>query len=255
MSAYREIYYVFDKPVPYKSLLIYPVKVQDYYELATYISCLMIEKNSIRDPILAMKAISMSYLRYMYENSNSENQYIQLFNALLRLVLQLEEGEEIKYGYKENEEPYFRIKNIEYYSGDFDEIRKIISEQNMIDLPNEKIQKDVREALEKAKRFKERLNKNKTASFEEQMIALSIYSGLSTETIYGMTYRKFTMAIRRANQIIMSGLYLNAHLTGFSTFKDKSILKSWIADLNEDDKYSDVKIDSEDLRGKVSGNK
>jgi len=142
--------------------------------------------------------------------------------------------------------------DIKHCSEDFDEIRKIISEQNMIDLPDERIQKNVRDSLEEARRFKQKLNKNKVASFEEQMMALATYTGWSLDEIYNMTYRKFVLAIRRANQIIMSNIYLTASMSGFVSFKDKSVLKSWISDINEEDKYSDVKMSPEKLQSKAN---
>jgi len=196
MSSFREIFYTFDKSVPYKSLMIHPIRIQDYYEFLFCIPCLMLEKNSIKDPQMAIKAISMSYLQYMYEVSSRENNYIQLFDGLLRLVLRIKEEKTIKYEYDKNGSPYFMIDDKKYYSEDFDEIRKIISEQNMIDLPDERIQKNVRDSLDEARRFKQKLNKNKVASFEEQMMALATYTGWSLDEIYNMTYRKFVLAIR-----------------------------------------------------------
>lgn len=252
MYSFREIFYTFDKSVPYKSLMIHPIRIQDYYEFLFCIPCLMLEKNSIKDPQMAIKAISMSYLQYMYEVSSRENNYIQLFDGLLRLVLRIKEEKTIKYEYDKNGSPYFMIDDIKYYSEDFDEIRKIISEQNMIDLPDERIQKNVRDSLEEARRFKQKLNKNKVASFEEQMMALATYTGWSLDEIYNMTYRKFVLAIRRANQIIMSNIYLTASMSGFVSFKDKSVLKSWISDINEEDKYSDVKMSPEKLQSKAN---
>jgi len=44
-------YTTFDKPIPYKDLVFYPVKVKDYEEFLFYASSLMIEKNSIKDPV------------------------------------------------------------------------------------------------------------------------------------------------------------------------------------------------------------
>lgn len=252
MSSFREIFYTFDKSVPYKSLMIHPIRIQDYYEFLFCIPCLMLEKNSIKDPQMAIKAISMSYLQYMYEVSSRENNYIQLFDGLLRLVLRIKEEKTIKYEYDKNGSPYFMIDDKNYYSEDFDEIRKIISEQNMIDLPDERIQKNVRDSLEEARRFKQKLNKNKVASFEEQMMALATYTGWSLDEIYNMTYRKFVLAIRRANQIIMSNIYLTASMSGFVSFKDKSVLKSWISDINEEDKYADVKMSPEQLQSKAN---
>lgn len=244
-------YTTFDKPIPYKDLVFYPVKVKDYEEFLFYASALMIEKNSIKDPVLAIKAISMKYLDWMYEISTKDNNLITLFDGLLRLVLNKKDSQ-MEYNIDKSGNAFFRIENSIYYGEDFDIIRNIIAEQNMLDLPDEKIQKNVREALEEARRFKQKLNKNKMASFEEQMVALSIYMGIEIEKIYEMTVRKFLISIKRANQLIMSNIYLTASLSGFVSFKDKSILKSWIADIDDEDKYGDVKMSPDTLQQKAS---
>lgn len=270
MKSIRDFYYVFDKPVPYKGLLLYPIRVKQYHEFAFYSKCLTIEKNSLTDPQEAIKAISMTYLDYMYDAQYGEGEnkykYISLFDGLLRLVLNKSEDKDFLITYerkKENNAPIFTIRNmsknpsykeyVQYDSNDFMEIREIIAEQNSLDLPDEKIQKTVRDSLEKAKKFKQKLSKNKPASFEEQMVALSVYTGWELEKIYEMSYRKFIMAVLRANQIIMSNIYLNASMSGFVTFKDKSVLKGWIADISDEDRYGDVKMDSQELSNKATG--
>ena len=247
-------YLIFDDPIPYKDLLLYPVKIRDYMLLLTLASCLMLEKNSIRDPVLAVKAISMSYLEYLFFVANPENQLISLFAGLLGLVLGKKEDKDfiINYWFDKNGKPFFKIDSTIYNSDDFDQIREIIAEQNGLELPNEKIQKDVRDKMEEARRFKQRMNKSKSASFEEQIVALSLYSGIDLEKLYNITVRKFVMMIRRTNHMIMSNIYLTASMSGFVTFKSKDILRPWIADLEEEDKYSDVKIDLEDMKKKIN---
>ena len=201
-------YLIFDDPIPYKALLLYPVKIRDYMLLLTLASCLMLEKNSIKDPMLAMKAISMTYLEYLISISNKENQLIALFVGLMALVLGKKEDKdfEINFYTDKTGRPLFEIYGVKYDSTDFDNLREIIAEQNNLDLPDEKIQKNVREAMEEARRFKERLNKSKTASFEEQVLALGLFSGWDLEKIYNMTIRKFVLSIQRANHMIMSNI-------------------------------------------------
>ena len=254
MSKYDK-YFVFDEPIPYKKLLIYPVKIKYYMEFLYLSSCLLLEKNSIKDPIIAVKAISMSYMEYLFMVSNDENRLILLFDGLLRLVLNKVEDKEfeISYEYGEDKKPLFKIGNETYNSEDFNNLREIISEQNSLSLPDEKIQKEVREKMEEARRFKERLNKNKTASFEELIMALSLYTGWELSKIYDMTIRKFSMALQRANHMVMSTIYLTASMSGFVTFKDKSILKGWLSDLEEKDKYKDVTMSLDSITKKVSG--
>jgi len=250
-------YLIFDDPVPYKKLLFYPVKIRDYMDFLYLASCLMFEKNSIKDPIMAIKAISMSYLEYLFSISNlkspdpNEN-FILLLDALLRLVLNKKDIK-IDYLTDNNGKPIIVIDDEIYDGQDFKEIRELISQQNLMPLPDELTQKEVREAIEKAREWKEKRNKTKTASFEEQLLAISLYSGWELDKIYNMTVRKFIMAVQRANHMIMSNIYLTASMSGFVEFKDKSILKGWLADLNEENKYSDVVISLDSVNGTVSG--
>ncbi len=249
MSDSRDAYYVFDSPIPYKGLLIYPIRMRDYllfYRLAT---CLMLEKNSIPD----IKIIQMSYLQYMFHISDKENNYIALFDGLLRLVLnKTNEDYKISYSIGNDARPLFQIGKITYNSDDFDIIRKIITEQNDLLLPDETIQKEVRDKIEEARRFKQKINKTKIASFEEQIMALALYSGWELEKIYDMTIRKFFMSIKRANHMIMSNIYLTASMSGFVTFKDKSVLRGWLADLENEDKKHAEMIDLDAVKNKIN---
>jgi len=52
--------------------------------------------------------------------------------------------------------------------------------------------------------------------------------------------------------MIMSNIYLTASMSGFVTFKDKSILKTWLTDIEQEDAYEDVKMNPDELRGKAN---
>ncbi len=252
MSAYTKMQHIFDLPVEYKGLVFYPVKLKDYFEFSFLADCLMLEKNSITDPVQAMKAISMTYFQYLVHVTDKENMLLLKFDGLLRLVLNKKtEKFDIHYDADTDGRPIFSIGGITYNSSDFDVIRELIAEQNYMELPNEKIQKTVRQKLDEAMKLKQVTASYKLATLEEQIIALSMYSGLSFEAIYQMSIRKFFMSIRRTNHMIMSNIYLTASMSGFVKFKDKSIQKGWLADL-DGDKYADVKIDPDDVRDKVN---
>ena len=254
MSQYQR-YLVFDEAIPYKSLLLHPVRIRDYYDFLYLATCLMLEKNSIRDPIMAVKAISMSYLEYMYEISSKDNNFISLFVGLMAIILNRKDDKdfEIRFYYDENKKPLFKIDNEIFNSEDFDNLRQIIAEQNSLELPDETVQKDVRDKIEEARLFKQRVNHSKTASFEEQVIALGLYSGWDLDKIYNLTVRKFIMGIQRANQMIMSNIYLTASMSGMVTFKNKDVLRGWLADLTNDGKYDDVMMSVESVQNKISG--
>lgn len=254
-------YFIFDDPIPYKGLLLYPIKIRDYMLFLNLASCLMLEKNSIKDPIMAMKAISMTYLEYMDSLSSRDkagnieaSSPLVLFVGLMSLVLGRKDDNsfEIIFDYGNDGRPIFEIDKKKYDSVDFDEIKNIISEQNSLELPDEMKQKEVRDSIEAAREFKQRISGSKTANFEEQMIALALYSGWDLEKIYDMTIRKFISSISRANHMIMSNIYLTASMSGFVTFKNPDVLKGWLADLTVENKDADVTMSVDNLQSKIS---
>ena len=241
-----DFFNTFDQPYPYKGLLLHPVKLEQIYEFYFLSSCLVLEKNSSRN----IAHITMSYLGYMYEMSDETNNYILLFDSLMRLVLK---KKDIKtdYGYDSDKNPYFSIDGVRYNSKDFNEIKLIISSQNDLELPDERIQKEVRDKIEEARRYKAGMNGGKTCSLEEQILSLSIYTGWTPDYIKNMTIRKFTKAIRRADHILSSTIYLEASLSGMVEFKDKSVIKHWLAEIGSG-KNDDVTVDLSSVQDKVN---
>jgi hypothetical protein len=251
----KEIYYAFDYPVTHSGIAVVPVKMKHYHIFSALSECLLLEKNSIRNPEIAIKAISMSYLEYLFFIANDDNKLLYLLDGLLRLITDNMENKDFVinlWGKDSNGKHALVIDGNVCTTKDFDGLRLLIAEQNMLDLPDEKIQKDVRDTLESAQKFKSRLSGSKSASLEEQIIALSLYSGLSFKDVQEMTIRKFILSIRRANHMIMSNIYLTAVMSGFVKFKDKSVQRGWLADLNVEDKYGDVKMSPEKLQSKAN---
>lgn len=250
MTSKYDMYHLFDSPIPYKELLIYPIKMRDYLIFHQLASCLMLEKNSIPD----IKVIQMTYLQYMFSISNKDDNLISVFDALLRLVLNKRtEKFKIEYSVDQKARPLFKIGKIVYNSEDFEQIRAIIVEQNGLILPDEKIQKEVRVKMDEARRFRQKVNKTKMTTLEEQILALSMYSGWEIEKVYDMTIRKFFMALKRANHMIMSNIYLTASMSGFVTFKDKSATRGWLADIDDEATNTEL-ISLDSINKNVSGN-
>jgi len=251
-------YLTYDLPVPYKNIKIYPLKVTDYLLFNVYSQCFTLDKNSIPDP----KIIQLSYLGYLYklaEENIIENPYLLWFDRLLGMCLKDEEEsfenpqESIKrYRYNEKGKAIFVIGDETYTAGDFEEIRNIISQQNLLELIDENISKDVRDSLEKAREFKRRLSGEKPATIEEYIIALSVATGFSLDYIYSMTIRKFTKSIKRMDTLIHYKIYLAASMSGMVEFKEKSFITHWLVGLDDEDKYKDVTVDLEEIKNKVS---
>lgn len=242
----KELY--FDEPIPYKELLIYPVTMKDYLEFHWLVSCLLIDKNSIPD----INVISMSYLRFLYYNAaNNDEPYVYMVKMLLCMVLHIDFNEEMSFYVDENDKAFFKVRSIAYSGSDFDEIVKIIFEQNCITPIDNTIQKEVRDALEKAEEFKMQQTKQKMCSLEEQMICVLISTPLKLEDIYKLTIRKFEKILQRVDAKLHYQIYLNASMSGMVKFKDESVIQHWMNDLTKDDRYSDVKVDMDTMRNKI----
>lgn len=244
----KELY--FDEPIQYKELLIYPVTMKDYLDFHMMVNCLLVDKNSIPD----VNIISMSYLRFLYYESMTNNApYVYMIKALLCIVLHIDFEEEINFYVDEHDKAFFKIRGIEYNARDFDEITKIIFAQNCIKPIDETIQKEIRDALEKAEQYKMQQNKQKICSLEEQMICVLISTSLKMEDIYQLTIRKFEKILQRVDAKLHYQIYLSASLSGMVEFKNKDAIKHWMNDLTKEDRYEDVKVDMETMRNKIEG--
>lgn len=251
-------YTTFDLPVEYKNLKLYPVTMKDYFSFNTFAECLTIDKNSIPDP----KVISMTHLEYIYYSTEDEKikvPYLFLFDRLLSLCLKdddsfsnMEESIRTKYNYDKDEKPIFIIQGKTYYSEDFDNIKEIISKQNKIEQIDENISKEVRDSLEMAREFKRKISGNKPGSIEDYIISLSVATGWKVEEIYSMPIKRFLKCIERMDNLINYQIYMTASMSGMVEFKDKTAIKHWLSSLEDEDKYSDVSVDLEEVQDKIS---
>lgn len=244
------IFLFYDNPIPYKTLKIYPVTMEYYIDFHWYVTCLLLEKNSIAD----VKVISMSYLRYIFYEAERGNEiFLQMLNMLFFLVLKIDpEKEDIKF-YLKDDKAYFSIRGVEFNSDDFDKMKDIIFMQNGIEPIDETIQKELRDEMAKAEEYKIRQNTHKIGTLEDQMICVLISTSLKLEDIYKLTIRKFTKVLQRIDHKMHYQIYKSAEMSGFVTFKNKDAIVGWMADLETKDKYADVKVDMEEVKEKING--
>lgn len=250
-------YLTYDLPVPYRNIKLYPVTVKDYLLFNIYAQCLLLEKNSIPDPKIIMMS-ELEYIFYATAQDFEKNPFLFWFDRLLSLCIRDDESfKDIqksirRYGQaSENEKPYFTIGEEKYYSSDFAEIKNIIARQNLLELPDENISKEVRDSLEKAREYKNKMN-GKPASFEDYLVSLSVSTGWTLDFIYNMSIRKFTKSIRRMDNLIHYKIYLASSMSGMVEFKDKSFIKHWLTDLEDKEKYDDVSMDLNEVQNKIS---
>jgi hypothetical protein len=250
-------YLTYDLPVPYRNIKIYPATVKDYLFLNIYSTCLTVDKNSILDA----KIISMSNLEYIYYATNEnpdKTPYILWFDRLLDICLKDDESFRdmeksiARYDYDKKGKPFFVIGGEEYRAKDFEEIKKIVAEQNLIDLIDENISKEVRDSLEKAREYKRRMSGEKIVPFEDYIVCLAISTGWTIDYIHSMSIRKFLKSIRRMDNLIHYKILLGASMSGFVEL-DKSMIKHWLGGLGEGEgSYSDVSIGLDELQDKIS---
>ena len=243
-----DIYLIYDKPIEYKDLQIYPVTMDKYLEFHFYVNCLLLDKNSIPDPTV----ISMTYLDFLYYmSSTTELPYLYMFKELLKMVLHIDKDDAFYFGLLENGKAIFKINGVTYNSDDFNKIADIIMLQNEIEHIDDTIQKEVREEMERAEAYKMKQNAYKMCSLEDQMICVLISTSLKLEDIYELTIRKFTKILARVDHKLHYEIYLGAQMSGLVKFDDNNQIKHWMADLTRQDKYSDVKVDAEAMHHKI----
>lgn len=240
----NQIFYIYDSPVPYKDLLIYPATVKEYIQFHYYVDCLLLDKNSNPD----VNIISMSYLRFLYYISSKGDSALVKLYQLLKMCLKLED-DSIKF-YTKQDKAFFSVGKQEYDSGDFDNISKIICEQNCVDTIDENIQKELRDAMDEAKEHRRKMQNAKMCSFEDQLICIMISTPMKLEDVYNLTIRKFSKIIKRIDHKLHYQIYKTASLSGFVTFKTE--IKDWMADLENTDKYADVKVDEKEIKDKIN---
>ena len=253
-----EKYMIFDHPVQYKNFLIKPVKMIDYVRFHESVICLLLDKNSVPD----IEVISMTYLEYLLHVGKENPLYFLALDQLLRIVLSVriidDDGTQNIFELTHSEDIQFLnsgkglvIKGEVLNGEDFDEIKAIICEQNQIELIDESISKAVRDEIAKAEEYKRRQNQNKICSLEDQLVAVVIKTGLSFEYLHEITIRKFSKILERADHAMHYEIYLEGVVTGQMKMKDGEMPKHWLADLHEEDKHKNAKMDYDELKGKV----
>ena len=229
--------FAFDEPCEYKGLKIYPIKLKEYLFFGFSVECLLIDKNSLPDP----RVISMSYLDFILDGADSENNNLEKLYGLFYLCAKTD-MEKISVHKDVKGKNFLRIGKVEINASEFEDIKGIIIEQNLIEVPDYTIQKEIRDKIEEGKRITSK--GSKMAGLEDQMVAVSIATGIPLEQVYDMSYRKFTKAIERTDMLIHYKIFLQASMSGMVEFKDKSFIKHWLKEIKPDALDGLVEFDS-----------
>lgn len=243
-------YTMYNKPVKYDDYItVYPVTMKDIITFQFLESSITLRKNSIfRDK----RIIKMSYLDFLIQsfgNTELEIQYdisglSQYYYYAIQL-LQLCCKTEIKLVEKTGQ---FKINNEIVTPKIFDDLRRVIIIQNDIDFDiDEFLNYDTEQRLLRAQND---LNKNENkVSIEDYIDSLIIAMHVTEEYVMNMTIRKFWRYIKRYNLHETYTIAKTGECSGFVKFNEP--IKHWMRSLEEDDKYKNLKVDENELRGKI----
>lgn len=258
-----EEYRAFDAPVPYKELLLYPVKGQDYYRFMANIGVLGIQKNRTPD----IRIIQMSYLQFVFGLILNDIEWRRKFIEILNLCLNIEKMALDNYriergafwnemgeqgalifhlnGYDvdfidRNGRLSIKIKGCELNASEFDEFIRYIHYQNVYDYYDEFMSDDVREVVEKFYAMK---NKNITPpTFEGKIIAVMSTLGITKSEVAEMSIisieQLFHSVMRRTDYMIEHNYRAHA-----MTDKPLPDIEHWAYKSNKE-RFSDIFVDT-----------
>ena len=267
IAAYVERYRTFDEPVPFNGLLIYPIKVRDYFKFITCVDVLRIEKNKIPD----IEIIQMSYLSFVLRLIMEEDMYKQYFIEICKLCFHAETGEKFMVERFDQDQILYRkngdveifyingynIKfiqqgtNVVFYINDtaingseFDEIIDIICYLNFPNYDNEEMSEDFKRVMEEYYTLK---NKNiKPPTLEEQIIAVMGQTGMSKNELINETVYTLQAMV---DSLISKTDYMVQHMYRSHAMTDKKLpdIEHWLIKFNKD-KYANVFSDLEEYK-------
>lgn len=239
-------YIPFDRSVPYKNWEISPIKIQDWYAVREIFGLLEVDKNSLGQ----IQFINMSNLQFILSLLAFEESYIDGFVTLLRLALNIKDSEVIQFAISEDDaylevgevlgdtdiiESNSRIITTE----DFDEIKRIILYQNIMDYTDKYIDPDVKKEVDEYYRLKSKGAKEIT--IEHKTICIQLKTGMSIKEIGELTIRNFSLLF---DAVVEESEYQSLRLAEANGAKFKKPIEHW-AYKGKKDKYAEAFCDAD----------
>lgn len=267
IASYVEQYRTFDEPVPFKGLLVYPIKAKDYYNFTSCIDVLRIEKNKIPD----VQIIQMSYLTFLLNLIIESEEYRVHFIEVCKLCFHIERDVKATYDkfelgqilYHEDDdiEVYFingydikfvtsgnittlSINGNDLNSKDFDDLISVICYLNFSGYDDTEMSDDFKRVMEEYYALK---NRNvKPPTLEQQFIAIMGATGISKAQLKEETMYTIQGMIE---SIIGKVDYMVQHIYRSQAMTDKKLpdIEHWVIKSNKD-KYADVFADLEEYK-------
>ena len=193
----KELYFTFDESVPYllkcgKELQIKPILLKDSLIFNTSYGILDIDKNSLNNP----EIISMSYLKFLLKFKISNNFCKQQLYNICNLCLGLncpyitldEKGRAILCEINEGEIIYVINQK------EFDDIKRIILYQNLLDYNDDYINPDLKKSMNEQDELK--FKNIEIPSLERKIAIISSHTGILPKEQFGMTLRSHSLLFK-----------------------------------------------------------
>lgn len=202
-----KVFYANDYPVPLKKdLVLYPVQVDLYFYFHLLVECLLLPHLTSGD----IKAISMSYFEYLCYRCIEKNDMMHIIylSELLFIVLRKDRkyidnnGNEQDTVVVDLTHKKLQICGVEISNEEFDFMRKVILEQNAIEVPDETLPPDLVKAFKEKEEFRLKQSRVKMCSFEDQINVVVAQSSYRRDEIMTMTIRSFTRLLTRIDKIM-----------------------------------------------------
>lgn len=244
---------IFNKEIQYNEFItLYPIKMKDIINFQQYQIALTLRKNSIFREKEIIKLDYLDFIKYACRNGELAIRYnmplLPFYYDFIFGILQLACGENAEIAHNASTLD-FSINGFQITNSVFDDIRKIIILQNDIDFDiDEFINIDTIKALEHAKEFEAKKNKEK-ADIEDYIDSLIINMKVTEEYVSNMTVRKFWRYIKRINKHEEYSAYRAGQMSGMVTFKEP--MQHWMTSIEVTDEYENLKTDEDELRSKI----
>ena len=246
-------YLIYNKEIKYNEhITLYPIKMKDIITFQQYQMALTLRKDAIFQDKQIIKMGYLEFIKYACRNDELAQKYnmplLPFYYDFIIGILQLTCGEDVEIKYNTSTLD-FSINDFLVTDEVFDDIRKIIIIQNDIDFDiDEFMNIDTVKALEKAREFEAKKNKEK-ADIEDYIDSLIIGMKVTEEYVSNLTIRKFWRYIKRIKKHEEYEACRSGQMSGMVTFKEP--IQHWMTSIEVTDKYENLKTDEEELRSKI----
>ena len=239
-------YLIYNKEIKYNEhITLYPIKMKDIITFQQYQIALTLRKDAIFQDKQIIKMRYLEFIKYACRNDELAQKYnmplLPFYYDFIIGVLQLTCGEDVEIKYNTSTLD-FSINDFLITDEVFDDLRKIIIIQNDIDFDiDEFMNIDTVKALEKAREFEAKKNKEK-ADIEDYIDSIIIGLKVTEDYVSNLTIRKFWRYIKRINKHEEYEACRSGQMSGMVTFKEP--IQHWMTSIEVTDKYENHRIQS-----------